>query len=356
MEGLFKVIWIFENINNVKWIASVVGLSSLIILYSIKFCKSKLGHRPKFKWLIYVPEILIVVIYGIVLTDIASLDRKGLEVLGMNKGGLPTPAFPNISPDRISSLLQPALVISIVGFVEANIGAKLFATKHGYSVSSNRELVALGLANIFGSCFGAFPCFASLPRSLVNDRTGARSNFSILFSCIVIAMALLFLLPYFELLPKAVMASIIIVAASNLIEFEDMKFLVQVRDWISLGLVIVMILITFILGIESGIFASLIISIFLIVKMATTPFITIRRRVQDEKKFHDYKIFKDLNIFDEKHGWFSSNDLLSNQGVLIIRIESALYFANIGTVITKKKISFIIHISSLKKFFSLNLY
>jgi SulP family sulfate permease len=199
------------------------------------------------------------------------------------------------------------LLITIVGFVESNAVTKMFSTKYGYSVSANRELVALGLANLFGSFFGAFPCFASLPRSIVNDKTGAKTNISTLFSCILVILALEFLLPYFRLLPKVVMASIIMVAAFNLIELEEFKFLFHIRDWISLLLVASMFVVTMVLGIETGIFASLIVSIFIIVKEATMPYIAIRRRKQGSEKFENFKVSKIMRPSHDSHMMIDSH-------------------------------------------------
>jgi len=121
------------------------------------------------------------------------------------------------------------VIVSIVGFIEHIIVAKLYASKHNYHISPNRELVALGFANLFGSFFHTFPTFGSLPRSAVADNFGARSQIFGLIAGIIIAITIFVLGPVFALLPRVIMSAIIIVASIGLYEFHDAAFLLRVR-------------------------------------------------------------------------------------------------------------------------------
>ena len=114
-----------------------------------------------------IPEVLIVVIVSTVTCRYFRLDQIGIDVLGrvgsVNQPPLPLPSLPYL-PDgaNIKSVLVNAAVISTIGFVESIAAAKTFSRKHNYFVSANRELVALGSANVIGSLFQTFPAFGSV--------------------------------------------------------------------------------------------------------------------------------------------------------------------------------------------------
>eukprot|EP01119_Soliformovum_irregulare_P015074 TRINITY_DN4198_c0_g1_i1.p1 TRINITY_DN4198_c0_g1~~TRINITY_DN4198_c0_g1_i1.p1 ORF type:complete len:689 (-),score=174.37 TRINITY_DN4198_c0_g1_i1:43-2109(-) len=329
-HGYAKIPYIFNHSAEIQPIALVMGILSVIFLYGVGLLKQKTKNKSFWRWLTYIPEILVVVLLGISITALAGLHKKGLEILGTFSGGLPIPQIPEFDLNDMSLLFQPAIIISIVGFVESIIVARVYATKHNYSVSANRELVALGLANIIGSCFGAWPCFGSMARSAVNDRAGAKTPMAGLFAALIVMVAILFLLPVFQMLPKVTMASIIMVAALALIETEEIRFLIKIRAIKDLVLTALTLLVTVILGVEVGLTTAIILSLFFIVKQSTMPTVTLRSRIPDTEQFHDLKVFKDINIFDEKKDWFYKT--VDQKGFMILRIEDSLYFANISSL------------------------
>lgn len=352
---MFKFYWLFKNIKKIHFLSFIIACSSLAILFGTKWIKNILSKRKKFKWIRLFPEILLVVVLGIGVTAAGHLNHKGVAVLGHYSGDVPKVQLPDLTTSTISSLIQPALVISIIGFIESVVTAKTFADRHGYSISPNRELVALGLSNIVGSFFGSIPCFGSLARSSVNDKAGAKTLASSFLSSCIILFTIGLLLPLFRLLPQAVMASIIMMAALGLVEVHDIKFLVTISAWTDLLLVFITFTITIFLDITVGLFVSIFLSIFLVVKHGSNPVVTILGRlsntdkvqhfqrsiIQDELihyisplflQFHDIAVIRDINIFDEKHNFFSGSPLFADKGILVLRIETALYFVNIETV------------------------
>ena len=107
-----------------------------------------------------------------------------------------------------------------MGFVEASAIAKIYGAKHDYLSSPNRELVAFGIANLVGSIFGAFPTFASLPRSAVGDAAGVKTQFAGVVVFILIALTQAFLLPLFASLPKGEYAVHLLVTSYRIALFE----------------------------------------------------------------------------------------------------------------------------------------
>jgi MFS superfamily sulfate permease-like transporter len=128
--------------------------------------------------------------------------------------GFLKPQLPELSLKDIPAFSTAALVIAIIGIVESILCATTYADKHKYSISPNRELVALGkisnfrsnnslgLANFIGSFFQIFPSFGSLARTALNDGAGSKTQLSGLFAAIVVLFSILFLLPHFAYLPK----------------------------------------------------------------------------------------------------------------------------------------------------------
>ena len=204
--------------------------------------------KQKLPMLKFVPIILLVVIGSTVVSWQLDAASDNVRILGELKSGFYSPKFPSVTADRMNSLISTAAIIVIVGFVEATAISKRYANKYNYMVSANRELVALGTANILGSVFGAFPCFASLPRSNVNDMSGARTQ---LHNIIVFVMSLItirFFLPLFRCLPKASMAAIVSMAAISLIHFHQIRYLMEVRAIKDLAMLLIVFVITISLG------------------------------------------------------------------------------------------------------------
>jgi len=204
-----------------------------------------------------------------------------------------------------------------VGFIESIVVAKLYSTKYNYHVSPNRELVAFGMANLIGSFFRIYPTFGSLPRSAVADNMGAQSQLHNFIASLCILVTILFVGGLFYYLPIVVMASIIIVAACWLIELHDILFLWKIKAWKGIVQLVFTFLMTFILGPELGIFISIGISIFFIIQHTSLPHITVLGRDPDSGKYKDDKLNPNIEYID---------------GLLIVRIEEPLYFANIEMI------------------------
>jgi len=146
---------------------------------------------------------------------------------------------------------------------------------------------------------------------------GATSQVYGLVTSAVVLVTMLFAGPLFYYLPKVVMAAIIMVAATGLIELEDIIFMAKVRAYRDIFLFFLTFFLTIFLGIDQGIFISIGISVFLVIKHTTVPHVTVLGRVGDTNKYKDVSTHPDAHL---------------TPGVLIVRIEEALYFANVTQV------------------------
>jgi MFS superfamily sulfate permease-like transporter len=146
----------------------------------------------------------------------------GGAVVGAIPRGLPLPSLPPLRADLIVPLLPAALVMALIGFVEATSISKAIATTTRQRVDTNQELVGQGLANIAGSFFSAYAVSGSFSRSAVAARAGARTGLSAIISVGGVVLALLFLTPYLYHLPQATLAVVVMMAVFGLIRIEPL--------------------------------------------------------------------------------------------------------------------------------------
>ncbi|KAG0379026.1 hypothetical protein BGX24_001948 [Mortierella sp. AD032] len=279
-----KVAFIVENFGQIHYLTTIVSFSSIIFLLSFGSIKTRLTKVP---FLAFIPEILLCVILYTVLTGLFRWDKDGLAILApADAGGFRLPSIPS-APEGVPvrSLFGTAVLISIIGFVESIVITKQYATKHNYSVSPNRELVAMGVANVFGGLFQAIPAFGSLSRSKINDKAGARTQ----------------------------LAGFI----TALITPHDVKFMWQIQAWFDLGLLLLTFITTITVSVEAGTLIAIALSFLLVIKTSTYPRITIMGRMPGAKgKFRPIKDYPGIAEHID--------------GVLIVKVEEGLYFANTG--------------------------
>ena len=147
----------------------------------------------------------------------------GGEVVGVIPPGLPALAMPQFSWEALRSLLGAALVMALIGFVEAVSIGKAMAARTRQRIDANEELLGQGLANIAGSLTQAFPTMGSFSRSAVNISAGARTGMSSVVTGVLMLVTLLALTPMLYHLPQAVLAAVIMMAITSLIGFRAMN-------------------------------------------------------------------------------------------------------------------------------------
>lgn len=170
--------------------------------------------QPRYPSVAYVPDRFIIVVLSAILTWRFSWDQKGLEVLGKVESSTGSPfafhwPFHPTHMKHIREAMGTSFLIALLGFFESSVAAKSLTggeAKSGeglqsMTLSSNRELVALGAANLVGGCFSSLPAFGGYGRSKVNAATGGRTPMSSIFLSLITIICVLFLMPYFHYLP-----------------------------------------------------------------------------------------------------------------------------------------------------------
>lgn len=229
---------------------------------------------------------------------------------------------------HIDTALSTSFLIALLGFFESSVAAKsLGEGTHGLkgmTLSANRELIALGTANIVGGCFMALPAFGGYGRSKVNAATGGTTPMSSIMLSLITLICVLFVVPYFYYLPKGVLSSMISVVAYSLIEEcpHDIKFFLKIRGWTELSLITIIFVATVFYSLSVGIALGIGLSLLALIRHATKPRIQILGKIPGTSNQ-----FENAELTPENIEYI--------EGCLIVKIPEPLTFANTGELKTR---------------------
>jgi len=170
-----------------------------------------------------VPAALVACVVAIAVSMTLRLPDRGVAVIGNFSSGLPRLTIPRFDLREIQGLIPAAIGISFLAYGEDILLARAFAAKNGYEIDANRELAALGVANLANGFFQGFAVTGSQSRTTINDSAGAKTQLSSLVMAGALALFLLFLTPLLAPLPLVALAAILIYGGWRLVEFDAMK-------------------------------------------------------------------------------------------------------------------------------------
>ena len=253
------------------------------------------------------------VIATILVVYLLRLDLQGVAVVGEVPQGLPVPGLPAVSMALVEQLLMPALVISIIGYVESISVGKTLAARHRQRIDSDQELIGLGAANVASAVSGGFPVTGGFSRSVVNYDAGAATQLAGVMTAMGIALTAMYLTPWLFYLPRATLAATIIVAVLALIDISIFRdtWRLSTGDFIA---VLVTVIGTLFFGVEAGVAAGVVTSLGLHLYHATKPHITEVGLIAGTEHFRNV----------ERHSVHTHPEIFS------LRIDESLFFANAG--------------------------
>lgn len=306
---------IYKNVGNINFHTVAVGAVALTLLLwirlDLKNWLTRFGLSKGVATIIVRAGPVFVVFLTMAWSAGMDLASKGVSLVGEVPQGLPMLSLPNVSLDLIQHLAVPALIISIVGFVESISVAQTLAAKRRERITPNQELIGLGASNIAAAIGGGYPVTGGFARSVVNFDAGAATPAAGAFTAIGIAGATLLLTPFLAILPKATLAATIVLAVLTLVDFSILK-----RAWAyskaDFAAVAVTMLGTLLLGVETGIALGVGTSILIFLYRSSTPHAAIVGQVPGTEHYRNVKRHKVETV----------------PGMLSIRIDESLYFAN----------------------------
>ena len=306
---------ILKNISEISIVTLFIGILSLFILYwSKKRFKSFLKNSNVNEFLsdlISRTGPIIAVIVSTFFVWIFGLGDNAVSIVGHIPKGLPEIKFPEITLNTFFELFIPALLISIVGYVETVSIAQTLAAKRREKIEHNQELIALGLSNFGSGLSGGFPVTGGFARSVVNFDAGAKTPAAGAFTAIGIAFSTLFLTSLLFYLPKATLAATIIIAVLSLVDFKSVIKVFSYSKTDGLAMVST-IVVTLCFGVEIGIVSGVVLSLIMFLYRTSRPHIAKVGQVPGTEHYRN----------EDRHIVISSNK------VICLRIDESLYFPN----------------------------
>ncbi|KAG2334170.1 hypothetical protein Bca52824_005350 [Brassica carinata] len=308
-----KIVPLVESIiagaDKFQWPPFLMGSLILVILQVMKH----VGKAKKELQFLRAAAPLTGIVLG---TTIAKVFHPpSISLVGEIPQGLPTFSFPR-SFDHAKTLLPTSALITGVAILESVGIAKALAAKNRYELDSNSELFGLGVANILGSLFSAYPSTGSFSRSAVSNESEAKTGLSGLITGIIIGCSLLFLTPVFKYIPQCALAAIVISAVSGLVDYDEAIFLWRVdkRDF---TLWTITSTTTLFFGIEIGVLVGVGFSLAFVIHESANPHIAVLGRLPGTTVYRNVKQYPEAYTYN---------------GIVIVRIDSPIYFANISYI------------------------
>ena len=289
------IFYLLTHLHESNPYAATLGIGSWIILYMIKWYKTThKNSSANIKLLINLSSLIAIIIGSTVAFLIVSHDHKygqKLQIIGFIPAGLLRPGFIFLPMNIFLKLIPQAFLISLISFTGNWAVCKKYASMFDYEVDSNQELIAYGLANIFGVIFHGYILSGGLARTSVNVEAGARTLIAAVISGLLMIIALLSITKFFYYIPMAVLASIIEVSVASMIDINILvqTYYVDKNDFFVMSATCIC---TFFVGIQEGLFIGICCSMAFVIKASSFPHIAILGRLRDH-------IYKDILRYPE---------------------------------------------------------
>ena len=303
-DNVFGLVYqLLTALDQWNWVTVTIGAASLL------FIRASNKFTPK------LPCALLALVVGMFLSGVLQLEQYGIETINSIPQGMPKLALPQLGLEQLSKLLPVAFTVALMGYVGTiSICKSQEKPSDKISAKPNQELVAIGLANIVGALFRAFPVSASFSRSAAFRSAGALTQVSAVASSVVLAITMLYLTPLFTHypLPKAILSAIIIMSVASLFKYGEMKTLNR-QNRREFFILLLTFLITLLLGVQQGLLVGVVVSIVVVIYNSATPHMTELGLIKEENLYRNTSRFKNAEERDD---------------LLIFRFDAPLYFAN----------------------------
>ena len=289
-----------------NWSAMALGLGALIAL-------KLLARLPK------LPGALLVIAAGIAAAQGLGLAAHGVAAVGRIDLALSAPSLPLLSQAQWVSIAELSLALVLLVFAESYGAIRTMANRHGDTVDPNRDLFALGATNLLSGLIHGLPVGAGFSATAANEAAGAASKKSAWIAGAVVLALVLLCLPWIELTPEPVLAAVVIHAVSHTLSLATFRpYFAWRRDRF---VVVAAAVAVVALGVLNGLLAGIAISLAMTLRGLSEPRMSELGRRRDG---HDY-----LGL--------QHDGVVPLAGVLILRPEAALFFANVERMLAEMR-------------------
>ena len=299
------VTYIANHISETNWYVFLVATGTLVIALIIKIFIKPISRY----------YMLIAMVLGSILAILLGGEANGIQTVGDIPSNLPPFRIPDLSYENISKLSSGAIVLALLGLIEAVAIARAIGLHTHQKIDGNQEFIGQGLSNLIASFFSSYAGSGSFTRSGVNHQAGAKTPMSAIFASVFLMIVLLVFAQYASFLPKAAMGGIILLVGYNLIDFHHIK---QVYKSSGKELIVLSITLfgTLFFDLEFALIAGILTSFFFYMERTSKP--NIATLAVDKNK-------RLVNVIRDQ-------DALECSNLKIVRIDGSLYFGSIEKI------------------------
>lgn len=308
-----------QSIGTVNMATALLGIGALAFLWwarsGLKTQLQSTSLQASTVGLIVRAAPVVAVVVTTLLAWQLGLQDKGVALVGTVPAGLPSLQLPAFNAEVLLTLLVPALLLSVIGYVESVSVGRTLAAKRLEKIDPDQELIGLGAANVASAISGGFPVSGGFSRSVVNYDAGAVTQAASMFTAVGIAIVTLLFTPWLAWLPNATLAATIVVAVLGLVDFSILR---QIWDYSrsDFAAVAATIGVTLLFGVEigvsTGVFASLALHLYK----------TSRPHIAEVGEVAGTGHFRNIN----------RHTVVTHPPILSLRVDGRLYFANVSFI------------------------
>ena len=254
LSSIDKVVACFANIDKMNYVAFGIGLFTIAVILICKKINKNL------------PGALLGVIFSVILVMTMGLEKYGIKVVGKIPQAIPPLSMPNFSLSAAGELSAGAIVIAIIGLVEAVSISKAIASKTLQKIDPNQEFIGQGIANMGGAFFSSIPGSGSFTRSAITFQNGGKTRLAGVLVGIIILVVLVFFAPFARYIPNASLAGVIMVVAYSMIDKKALVKVLKTNRSDALVLLVTMLTTIFAPELEQAIYAGVALSLLLYLK------------------------------------------------------------------------------------------
>ena len=302
-SNLFREVQsLFSGVFNgkVNLITTAIGVGSLVVILAFKH------------WLPRVPGVLVAVVGATLLAWLFELAKHGVSVVGAMPSGMPAFTLPTVSASEVQRLAFGAVATAVVAVTDTSVLSRTFGMRHGERVDTNKELIALGSANIATGFFQGFPISGSASRTPVAEAAGGKTKLTGVVGALCVVALLLSAPRLLSDLPLAALGAVVVSACINIVEVDNVARLYRVRRS-EFGLSIICFLGVALVGVIQGIFIAVGLALGAFVWRAWRPYNAVLGHVEGLRSYHDISRHPEATL---------------EPGLVLFRWDAPLFFAN----------------------------
>ncbi|XP_062085502.1 sulfate transporter 3.1-like [Humulus lupulus] len=301
---------VFTQTHQWKWESGVLGCCFLFFLIITKYFSKK---RPKFFWISAMAPLTSVIL-GSILVYLTHAEKHGVQVIGNLKKGLNPLSITDLVlvPPHMTIAIKTGIVTGVIALAEGIAVGRSFSMFKNYHIDGNKEMIAIGMMNVVGSCTSCYLTTGPFSRSAVNYNAGCKTAVSNIVMALAVMMTLLFLTPLFHYTPLVVLSAIIISAMLGLIDYDAAIHLWKVDKFDFIVCMSAYIGVVF-SSVEVGLVIAVAISVIRVLLFVARPKTFVLGNIPDSRIYRNVEQYTNTS---------------NVPGVLILEIDAPIYFAN----------------------------